>query len=282
MKNRKSALEKRKVSKVGTVLILVLMLWTALPLYVMGIGAFKPSSSLMQLPPDLNPFNGEWAMKAMEVLFTKSDIILWLTNSFIIAVTVAALTTIIGVTAGYAFARIRFYGAKILFALVIATMIMPKAVLMIPNYLVAMNLGLTDTMIGVILTTIGPSFAVFLARQCVQTLPHELFEAAEIDGASEPGKFIRIALPLTLPSMGTATIFAFFGAFNDYTWQLIMIRDRALQTVPIGISGLASKYTGNLGIPLAGAFVVSVPMVIIFLLFQKVFVKGATVGAVKG
>ena len=161
-------------------------------------------------------------------------------------------------------------------------MLMPKSVLMIPNFLVAKQLNLVDTLIGVILTTVSPAFAVFLARQCVMTLPGELFEAAEIDGCSEPGKFFRVALPLTMPSMGAATIFSFFGAFNDYTWQLIMIRDRALQTVPIGISGLASKYTGNLGIPLAGAFVVSVPMVIIFLLFQKVFVKGATVGAVKG
>lgn len=137
-------------------------------------------------------------------------------------------------------------------------------------------------MIGVILTTVSPAFAVFLARQCIMTLPSELFEAAEIDGCREIGKFFRVALPLTMPSMGAATIFSFFGAFNDYTWQLIMISDENLKTTPLGIASLSSKFVFDRGVPLAGALVVSIPLLMIFLAFQKVFVKGATVGAVKG
>lgn len=277
-----SSLEKKKISWGNTVLLCLLMLLVASPLFIMAVGAFKPNISLTQLPPDLNPFDGKWDLKSMNILFSKSDLLQWMLNSFIIAISVCLMTTFIGMTGGYAFSRIKFRGKKILFAMVIATMLMPKSVLMIPNFLVAKQLGLVDSLIGVILTTIAPAFAVFLARQCVMTLPGELFEAAEIDGCSEPGKFFRVALPLTMPSMGAATIFSFFGAFNDYTWQLIMISNENLKTVPLGISGLSSKFVFDRGVPLAGALVVSIPLLVIFLAFQKVFVKGATVGAVKG
>ncbi len=279
---RKNSLERRRISPIGTAVLCILMLFVASPLYVMVIGAFKPNQALIKLPVDLNPFNGQWDLRSMETLLTRSNVLSWILNSFTIAVSVSVLTTTVGMTAGYAFSRMKFYGKRLLFTFVIATMIMPKSVLMIPNFLVAKSLGLVDTLIGVILTTIAPSFAVFLARQCVMTLPSELFEAAEIDGCSEPGKFFKVALPLTMPSMGAATIFSFFGAFNDYTWQLIMISDEKLMTVPVGVSGLASKFFSLKGVPLAGALFVSIPLLVIFLAFQKVFVKGATVGAVKG
>lgn len=281
-KKRMSSLENKRISWVNTTLLCLLMVLVASPLFIMAIGAFKPNGALTQLPPNLNPFNDEWTLKSMQTLFSRSDLLRWMLNSFIIAVSVSFLTTFIGMTGGYAFSRIKFRGKKILFAMVIATMLMPKSVLMIPNFLVAKQLNLVDTLIGVILTTVSPAFAVFLARQCVMTLPGELFEAAEIDGCTEPGKFFKVALPLTMPSMGAATIFSFFGAFNDYTWQLIMISNENLKTVSLGISGLSSKFVFERGVPLAGALVVSVPLLIIFLLFQKVFVKGATVGAVKG
>lgn len=277
-----SSLEKRKISWVNTIILCVLMVGVAAPLYVMVVGAFKNNFALSDLPPDLNPFNGNWWWRSMETILVKSDVLLWLRNSFIIAISVAVLTTFIGMTAGYSFARLKFYGKKFLFALVIATMIMPKAVLMVPNFLVAKNLGLVDNMIGVILTTLGPAFAVFLSRQCIQTLPNELFEAAELDGTNEFGKFFKVAFPLTMPSMGAATIFAFFGAFNDFTWQLIMISDPDLMTTAVGISTLQAKYGSVLGVSLAGSLLVSIPLLIIFLMFQKVFIKGATVGAVKG
>jgi len=277
-----SNLEKRKISWVNTIILCVLMIGVAAPLYVMVVGAFKNNAALMSLPPDLNPFSGNWWWRSMETILLKSDVLLWMRNSFIIAISVAVLTTAIGMTAGYSFARLKFYGKKFLFALVIATMIMPKAVLMVPNFLVAKNLGLVDNMLGVILTTLGPAFAVFLSRQCIQTLPSELFEAAEIDGTNEFGKFIRVAFPLTMPSMGAATIFSFFGAFNDYTWQLIMISNPDLMTTSVGVATLQSKYGSVVGVSLAGSLLVSIPLLLIFLAFQKVFIKGATVGAVKG
>ena len=159
---------------------------------------------------------------------------------------------------------------------------MPKQVLLIPNYLVANELGLVNKMIGVILTSIAPAFGVFLSRQFYTSLPSELFEAAELDGCGEVRKFFSIALPLSSSAVGTIGIFSFFGCFNDYLWQLVMISDKKLKTLPIGISMYAQSMPGNKAAQLAVALFATVPVIIIFLIFQKFFIKGATEGSVKG
>lgn len=272
--------KNRRVSMGATIAVIILMLMTSTPLYVMLIGSFKQNIALISIPMDLSW--KDFTLTNIMTVFKKSDIAHWMKNSLVLSLTVACATGFIGLTAGYAFARIKFRGKNLFFALVMATMMMPKQVLLIPNFLVANKLGLVNTMLGLILTSITPASAVFLARQFISTLPGELFEAAEIDGCSEPGKFFRIALPLALPAGATSAIFAFFGTFNDYVWQLIMISDPDLKTLPIGISSLSSLYLNNKAVQLAGALIASVPLIIIFLLAQKVFVKGATAGAVKG
>ena len=192
------------------------------------------------------------------------------------------LTALISVTAGYAFGKMRFRGKQILFMLVMATMIMPKQVLLIPNFLVANDLGLVDKMIGVILTSLSPAFGIFLCRQYVLSLPSELFDAAEIDGCDEFRKYIHVALPLTLPALGTVLIFAFFTTFNDYLWQLVMISDKNLKTLPIGVAMFAQAQLNNKAVQLALALCATVPLAILFVACQKFFIKGATSGAVKG
>lgn len=272
--------KNRRISTGATVAVILLMILTSFPLYVMLVGAFKENIALISIPMDLSLKN--LTLKNIIAVFQKSDIARWMKNSLVLSLTVACVTALIGLTAGYAFARIKFRGKKMFFTLVMATMMMPKQVLLIPNFLVANKLGLVNTMLGLILTSITPASAVFLARQFISTLPGELFEAAEIDGCSEPGKFFRIALPLALPAGATSAIFSFFGTFNDYVWQLIMISDPDLKTLPIGISSLSSLYLNNKTIQLAGALVASVPLIAIFLMAQKFFVKGSTAGAVKG
>ena len=272
---KRSKLRLQQASVSGTVMVCLLLTITVIPFYVMLVGAFKPNMSLIQIPTDLT-------LKNMKAVFEKADILLWMKNSLIISLSVAALTAIIGVTAGYAFAKIRFRGKNILFTLVMATLMIPKQMLLIPNFLVANSLGLVNTLIGVILTTIAPAFGVFLSRQFISSLPNTLFDAAEIDGCSEPGKFFRIALPLSLPAVGTIAIFSFFTSFNDYVWQLIMISDKKLQTLPIGLAFFGEKMFNNSAAQMALALLATVPLVILFVVCQKFFIKGATVGAVKG
>ena len=278
---KRSKRRLQQVSVSGTVMVCLLLTITVIPFYVMLVGAFKPNINLIQIPTDLNPFTN-LTLKNMKAVFEKADILLWMKNSLIISLSVAALTAIIGVTAGYAFAKIRFRGKNILFTLVMSTLMIPKQMLLIPNFLVADSLGLVNTLIGVILTTIAPAFGVFLSRQFISSLPNTLFDAAEIDGCSEPGKFFRIALPLSLPAVGTIAIFSFFTSFNDYVLQLIMISDKKLQTLPIGLAFFGEKMFNNSAAQMALALLATVPLVILFVVCQKFFIKGATVGAVKG
>lgn len=274
-------LESKRISIPSTIGLILIMLLTMFPFYIMIVGTFKPAISLVTIPIDLNPVEN-LTLKNLNTVLQKSDVFLWLKNSFVISTAVCVLTCFVAVTAGYAFARIEFRGRKLLFMLVMATLMMPKQVLLIPNYLVANKLGLVDTMIGVILTSIAPAAGVFLCRQFILTMPRELFEAAEIDGCGELKKFVRIALPLSMPATGTTAIFAFFGTFNDYLWQLVMISKKSLKTLPVGVTLFAQAQQGNMAVQLAVAFVATIPLVVLFLVFQKFFIKGSTDGAVKG
>lgn len=275
---------KRKRNKVGlinVILLILLVLLVASPFYIMIVGAFKPTIELIKLPPDLKPFTN-FTLKNVQKVLNESDIFLWLRNSLIISLSVAASTVLIGLSAGYAFARIPFKGKVVFFALVIATMLMPKQILMIPNFLVAKTLNLQNSMIGVILTSIAPAFGVFLSRQQISSIPRELFDSAEIDGCGEFRKFTRIVLPLSQPTIGTISILSFFATFNDYIWQSIMISDKNLKTLPMGLAYFSDLLGNNKGVQLALALLASLPLVILFLIFQKFFIRGATAGAVKG
>ena len=274
-------LQYEKISVSSTVILVLVILITVFPFYIMLVGAFKQSISLITYPIDLNPFRN-LTLKNITLVWQKSDILLWLKNTFFVGLAVAFLTVFVSVLAGYAFARIEFRHKKLLFMLVMATMMMPKQSLLIPNYLVAKGFGLVDNLFGVILTSVAPAFGVFLSRQYFSSIPAELFEASEIDGGGEVRKFFTIALPLSMPVIGTIGIFSFFNCFNDYLWQLVMISSKKLKTLPIGISMYAQSMPGNIAAQLAVALFATVPIVVLFLACQKFFIKGATEGSVKG
>ncbi len=274
-------LHRNKISVPATVLLIVLILLLILPFYVLLVGGFKPNTSLIATEMDLSPFKN-LTLSNFKLVFEKSDVWLWMRNSLVISLSVAAVTSAVGVMAGYAFAKIKFRFKGIMFVAVMATLMLPKQMLLIPNYLVAYNLNLQDRMIGVILTSIAPAFGVFLSRQMISSLPKELFDAAEIDGCGEFRKFTRVALPLSLPAVGTIATFSFFNTFNDYLWQLIMISDKNLKTLPVGVAMFAQSQYSNRAAQLAIGLISTVPLVVVFLVLQKFFIKGATDGAVKG
>ncbi|MGI6739375.1 MAG: carbohydrate ABC transporter permease [Christensenellales bacterium] len=272
---------RNKVSIVNIILLILLLLIVTFPFYVMLVGAFKLPIELAKMPVNLAPFTN-FTLKNMNKVFNDSEVFLWIRNSFIISITVATSTIFTGISAGYAFAKIPFRGKAFFFALVMATMIMPKQMLMIPNYLVARALHLENSMVGVILTSIAPAFGVFLSRQQISSMPKELFDAAEIDGCGEVMQFIQIVLPLSLPTAGTIGILSFFATFNDFIWQSIMIIDKNLRTLPVGLSYFAALQVGNKGAQLAIALIATIPLGVLFIICQKFFIKGATVGAIKG
>ena len=274
-------LRQKKISIPSTILLFIFMLFLMTPFYVMLVGSLKNNISLITFPIDLS-FTKELTFVNYRYVLEKSAILSWLLNSLSLSTAVALITCALASTAGYAFAKITFKGKNILFVLVLATMMLPKQILLIPNFLVAHSLDLEDKWTGVVLTTIAPAFGVFLCRQLMSSIPIELTDAAEIDGCGEIRKFFYIILPMALPAVGTVFIFSFFACFNDYIWQLIMISDKKLITLPIGIAMFSQAATSNKGCQLAVACIATLPLVLLFILCQKFFIKNVTAGAVKG
>lgn len=251
-----------------------------IPLYIMIIGSFKPNMMFFTIPPDLNPF--DLITKNYEYVFTKLNLFQWYGNSLFISGMIALLTVFVSSLAGYAFAKKRFAGKKIWFAILLATMMLPRQILLVPNFIVAKSLGLNNSLMGVVLTSLNVAFGVFLCKQFMSTLPNEMMEAAQIDGCNDFSTFIRIVFPLSMPVMGALAIFSFIAGWNDFLWQYVMLTQKALRTMPIAIAYLSQDKISYIGYQMAGAALCAIPMIIIFVIFQKYFIKGITVGAVKG
>ncbi len=184
--------------------------------------------------------------------------------------------------AGYALAKKRFYGQKILFTLIVCAMALPKQVILIPLIREMSALGLYDTLWAVIFPTVGWPFGVFLMKQFSEGIPREMLEAARIDGSSEAKTFVEIVVPMIKPGIGALAIFTFINSWNDYFMQLIMLSKSSNLTISLGIATMQAENSTDFGIIMAGAALASIPIIVVFLIFQKYFTKGITMGAVKG
>jgi multiple sugar transport system permease protein len=184
--------------------------------------------------------------------------------------------------AGYALAKKRFYGRGILFTLIVCAMALPKQVILIPLLREMSALGLYDTVWAVIIPVVGWPFGVFLLKQFAEGIPTEMVEACRIDGASEWRTFTDVMFPMIKPGVGACAIFTFINAWNDYFMQLIMLMGTDKLTISLGIATMQGENSTDFGLLMAGSALASVPIIIIFIIFQKYFTKGITMGAVKG
>jgi multiple sugar transport system permease protein len=192
------------------------------------------------------------------------------------------LTCITAAMGGYALAKKKFVGRAFIFSLFVCAMALPKQVILIPLLKEMAFLKLHNTLWAVILPTVGWPFGVFLMKQFSENIPGELLEAARIDGAGEARTFLSIVLPMIKPGIGALAIFTFITAWNDYFLQLIMLNDTRVLSISLGIAKLQSELSTDYGLIMAGAALGSIPIIAIFLLFQKFFTRGITMGAVKG
>jgi multiple sugar transport system permease protein len=184
--------------------------------------------------------------------------------------------------AGYALAKKRFVGRNLVFTLIVCAMALPKQVILIPLIREMSSLGLYDTLWAVIFPTVGWPFGVFLMKQFCEGVPGEMLEAARIDGASEAKTFLSIVTPLIKPGIGALAIFTFINSWNDYFMQLIMLSSSSKLTISLGIATMQAENSTDYGLIMAGAALAAVPIITVFLLFQKYFTQGITMGAVKG
>ena len=205
----------------------------------------------------------------------------WFYNSVVISLGTMILVCIVSSLAGYVLAKKRFYGQKVLFGMFVAAMALPKQVVLVPLVRLISAWGFHNTLAAVILPAVGWPFGVFLMKQFSETLPNELLEAAKIDGSGELGTFIKIVIPIIKPGIAALAIFTFITAWNDYFLQLIMLNTKIKLTLPLGVATMQQEFATNYGVLMAGATFAVIPILIVFLAFQKHFAQGITMGAVK-
>ena len=261
------------------VVLILLAIFFIFPLYWIITGSFKDAIAINAQTPQWFPLNP--TIDNYVRLF-KQPALRWLLNTVIMALCAMILTCITAALAGYALAKKRFYGRKILFTLLVCAMALPKQVIVIPLLREMSFLGLHDTLLAVILPTVGWPFGVFLMKQFSETIPTEMLEAARVDGAGELRTFFSIVFPMIKPGIGALAIFTFVNSWNDYFLQLIMLLERTNLTISLGIATLQGEMSSDFGLIMAGAALAAVPIIIVFLAFQKYFTQGITMGAVKG
>ena len=264
---------------IGVIVLIILALLFLFPLYWIITGSFKSPQVINAATPQWFPL--EPVISNYERLFQKPAFT-WIWNTVYMCVMSMLLTCVAASMGGYALAKKRFAGNKIIFTLFILAMALPKQVILIPLLKEMAWLRLHNTLWAVILPTVGWPFGVFLMKQFSENIPNELLEASRIDGAGEARTFLEIVLPLISPGIGALAIFTFISAWNDYLLQLIMLNDTQVLTISLGIAKLQSELSTDFGLIMAGAALGSVPIIIIFLIFQKFFTRGITMGAVKG
>jgi len=277
---------KRKIPSFSRIIVVLLVTLAAvasvMPLYWMVTGSFKIQRDAMSVPPEFfpkNPTLENW----IRLLTGNRPTFRWFFNSIFVSGTITLGAVVTSAMAGYAFGKKEFPGRELLFWTIIVTMALPRIAFIIPLYLMMRDLGWIDTYQGLIAPYICYPFGIFLVKQFMHTIPQDLIDAARIDGASELRIFTRLVMPLARPALGAIAIFVFVSSWNEYLWQLIMIDSQLMQTLPLGVSKLVSTLGSyDLGLAMAGATFAFIPMLAVFLIFQDYFVKGLTVGAVKG
>ena len=259
-------------------LIIVALLFT-FPLYWIITGSFKGPQAVNARVPVWFPT--EPTLLNYEKLFEKPAL-MWMFNTVFVCALAMLFTCVAASMGGYALAKKRFTGRALIFSIFVCAMALPKQVILIPLLKEMAFLNLHNTLWAVILPTVGWPFGVFLMKQFSENIPSELLEAARIDGAGEVRTFTQIVFPTIKPGIGALAIFTFINTWNDYFLQLIMLNSTEVLTISLGIAKLQSEMSTDYGLIMAGAALGSIPIIAIFLMFQKFFTRGITMGAVKG
>jgi multiple sugar transport system permease protein len=264
----------------GWAVLIITSVIALFPMYWLFVNALTPITSNPPLTPILWP---AWSLDNFRRLLEGNVYYRnWMFNSLIVALAITIWHVLFDSMAGYAFAKRRFPGREVIFWLMLSTLMIPIHVTVIPLYIVTNRLGLIDNLLAIILPGTANAFGIFLMRQYIQTLPSELEEAARMDGASEWQVFWSIILPLSRPALGALAIFTFVRHWNDFLWPLIALTRPQNYTLTVGVANLQGEFATDYGVIFAGAALAALPMIVFFFAFQRQFLEGVRMGAVKG
>lgn len=279
-------IERHKMLQSSLLFLLfgVLALLALFPFYSLTLASFKPSKEMLRyglnvkLQPELLSFHN------YSFLFSPGakKYLIWYQNSVLISVVYTVCCLLLSSMVGYGLAMYRFVGRNIIFLFVLLVMMVPVEIIMLPLYKQMISFRLIDTYAGVILPFVVAPLPIFFFRQYASGLPKDFLDAGRIDGCSEYGIFFKIMMPLMAPAFGAMAILQALASWNSFVWPLIVLKTGDKLTLPIGLSSLVTPYGNNYDILIAGSVLAVVPILIVFIFFQRFFVSGLTVGGVKG
>ena len=253
---------------------------TVMPLLWMLSASLMPTGESTMLPPRLLP--SHVTLLHYRELFTRLRIGRTFVNSAIVSIAVTAISLLFNSMAGYAFAKLRFRRRETLFNALLAALVIPAQVGMLPLFLMMKSMHLVNSYWGVIIPGMATVFGIFLIRQFMRSIPDEVLDAARIDGASEWRLYRSIVLPLARPILVTLAIFTFMSTWNDFMWPLIVLTDNAKYTLPVAIANLVGEHVQDTELMMAGSVLTVLPVLILFLALQRHYIEGLMIGSVKG
>lgn len=257
----------------GLFLMVVPFLW-------MVISSLKPEAEVRSVPPTWWPET--ITLENYQILFSKLDFPTYFFNSAVVAIAVTVGNVMFGAMLGYALAKLDFPGKRVVFSLVLGTLMVPGVVTFVPLFILTTNLGLTNTLPGMFLPFLAAPFGVFMMRQFILGLPDELIQAARVDGAGELKIFFRIILPLCGPALATLGILTFLGSWNNFLWPLVVATEEDKFTLPVALALYSvGQNATQYGLLLAGAVVVVVPVIAVFLVLQRYIMQGIAMTGIK-
>ncbi|MDD4953487.1 MAG: carbohydrate ABC transporter permease [Candidatus Omnitrophica bacterium] len=252
----------------------------AIPYVWMVVTSIKPIEEVQAYPPSFIVHHPTLA--PYRELFSILPMARYLFNSLIVAGLVTITNVFFCSLAGYAFAKHKFFGRDKLFILLLSAIMIPYQVNLIPGFIIVKNFGWLNSFQALIIPNIAMAFGVFLCRQFISSIPNELLDAAKIDGCSEFGIYRLVIFPLIKPALATLAIFTFFSQWNSFVWPLVVIHTSSMRTIPLALSVLNSQFGANFSMIMAGATVITLPVLAVFLSLQKYIIPGITMTRLKG
>ncbi|GAB1350210.1 carbohydrate ABC transporter permease [Ignavibacteriales bacterium] len=237
------------------------------------------TGTLRFFPPRFFP--DIFSLTQYETLFSRLDVSRNLLNSLMISTMVTVVSLLFNSMAGFAFAKYRFAGKDAIFKLLLSSMVIPSQVTMLPLFLMLKEFGFLNTYMAILIPGLANVFGIFLIRQYVMAIPDSLLESARIDGATDFQIYYKIIIPLAAPVMVTLAIFTFMGTWNDFLWPLIVLNDSDMYTLPVALANLMGEHTKDPELMMAGSVITILPVMVMFLVLQKYYIKGIMMGGVK-
>lgn len=278
---------KKRTFSIQKVLLVILFTFLAalvlLPFYSIFLASLRPGKEIMRqgiglsIDPSTMSFNNY-----IHLFSNETKYFAWYGNSLIITVVQTALTLIVSAFVGYGFAMYDFKFKNLLFTCVLIIMMIPMEIIMLPLYQLTIKLGLIDSIWGIILPFVAGPIPIFFFRQYLIGIPKDFLDAARIDGSTEYGIFTRVIMPMMVPAFAAMGIFVGMNSWNNFLWPMIVMRSTVKLTLPIGLNSLITPFGNNYDVLIAGSVFSVLPIVVLFMFFQKYFIAGMTAGGIKG